>query len=407
MVACPGCSKRLPNHIHYCPYCGAAMAMPRRRGWWVWAMVIPTVTLLSGGVVWLAMRPIATPAPTPISMLPQTPIVANTAASPATPIPTLEQTTAPGKGLPTLAAAATVTPAPTRAVVPTLAPVPTKVSAWTQGRLAYLQKQSELHDLYILDLGAGGNTQPVLHPGESEFYLGPAWSPDGSQLALYTFAGRVLVTRPDSNTGPQSLADCSAPTWSPNGQQLVCHRRGESFFTVMDVNTGTLVRKVIHGMASAVLPAWSPTGAEIAFAMFQGERTGIWRVSVSGEAPVPLATTAFQNYAPAWSPDGQWIAYQSDLESADSEIWIMDREGKQARRLTHTAAGWSRAPAWSPDGQWLAFVSNQAGSIGADYGEIFVVSVRNGEVYQVTRTGGQVYDWRVTWGRSPAEIRSR
>jgi Tol biopolymer transport system component len=75
----------------------------------------------------------------------------------------------------------------------------------------------------------------------------------------------------------------------------------------------------------------------------------------------------------------------------------MDRNGQNSRRLTYTNTGWSRGPTWSPDGRWIAFVSNQEGSAGEGFGEVFVVSVDTGKLYQVTETGGQVFEWRVSW----------
>ena len=103
----------------------------------------------------------------------------------------------------------------------------------------------------------------------------------------------------------------------------------------------------------------------------------------------------------AWSPDGQWLAYQSNADSDHSEIWVMRPDGRDPRRLTVTAGGWSRAPTWSPDGRWLAYVSSRAGSLGDDYGEVFVVAVEGGEPVQITATGGRVYDWRVSWSSIP------
>jgi TolB protein len=117
----------------------------------------------------------------------------------------------------------------------------------------------------------------------------------------------------------------------------------------------------------------------------------------SGENTL-LAGDGDENYAPAWSPDGQWIAYQSNLKSANSQIWIMERNGQNARQVTDMG-NWSRAPSWSPDGNILAFVSDAEGSAGEDYGEIFLVSIASGEIRQFTSTGGSVYDWRISWNR--------
>ena len=153
-------------------------------------------------------------------------------------------------------------------------------------------------------------------------------------------------------------------------------------------------------MPAQFIPPGRPAATELVYSVIVGGQTSIYRASLgAGALPVLLAGDASENYAPAWSPDGQWIAFQSTLGSPLSDLWIMDRVGGSLQRVLYTdSAYWSRAPSFSPDGQWLAFVSNQAGSYGADYGEIFVVSLATGETRQVSHTGGLVYDWRVDWG---------
>jgi Tol biopolymer transport system component len=115
---------------------------------------------------------------------------------------------------------------------------------------------------------------------------------------------------------------------------------------------------------------------------------------------VALTTAGHENYAPAWSPDGVWIAYQSDSGrlSGHDEIWMLNPNGGIPRKITSTPKdAWARAPSWSPDGKWIVFVSNQNGSTGADYGELYVVSVDTGETFQVTHSGDKIYDWRPSW----------
>jgi Tol biopolymer transport system component len=170
-------------------------------------------------------------------------------------------------------------------------------------------------------------------------------------------------------------------------------------FNILDSRTSVLINSFLI-YASARHPTWSPTGNEIVYSVVNDNTTSIYRSGLSaGSVNILLAGDATENYAPSWSPDGQWIAFQSTLGSPRSDLWIMDRNGGNLRRVLYTDnAYWSRAPSYSPDGQWLAFVSNQAGSFGDDYGEIFVVSLVTGELVQITHTGGLIYDWRVDWG---------
>jgi Tol biopolymer transport system component len=193
------------------------------------------------------------------------------------------------------------------------------------------------------------------------------------------------------------IEPCNSPTFSPNGTQIICG--GEGHFRILNAENGALIRTLDVGV-NGWLPVFSPDGKEVAFAVFGEERsTSIWRIDAAGGQPVSLASEPFENYCPAWSPDGNWIAYQSSAVNAGSEIWIMDRNGENKRQITSTSGGWSRGPVWSPDGNWLAFVSTRSGSVGDEYGEVFVISLDNGKIFQVTNTDGTVLDWRITWGQ--------
>ncbi len=72
-----------------------------------------------------------------------------------------------------------------------------------------------------------------------------------------------------------------------------------------------------------------------------------------------------QPSSPRWSPDGKRIAYvltKADLEKSayDSNVWIIDADGKNDRQLTY-ARGADFRPRWSPDGKRIAFVSDRDG----------------------------------------------
>ncbi len=73
-------------------------------------------------------------------------------------------------------------------------------------------------------------------------------------------------------------------------------------------------------------------------------------------------TSAYDGSAssyPAWSPDGQHIAYQH-LSGTAIDIWVMNADGTGARRVSYNGG---EDPAWSPDGQRIAYWSNQTGQL--------------------------------------------
>lgn len=304
-------------------------------------------------------------------------------------------TTTTATATPTTVATATPTASPTVTVTPT------PQSDWRQGQLVYIVSGAGEKNVFRQDLSVEGERQPLWSPGTSRFLLGPQWSPDGERVTLYELGGEVYVVDAGNGQGRTSPQSCTSPSWSPDGTQLLCRASNPATFRIFDAGSGALVQSITRP-PSAVLPEWSPTANEIVYALLDGNASSIWRLSLENEVTQILAAGGAENYAPSWSPDGQWVAYQSRADSADSEIWIVDRNGQNRRRLTSTPPGaWSRAPSWSPDGQWVAFISNQSDSIDNEHGEVYVVRVADGATERVTFTGGSVYNWRVDWGPLP------
>ena len=83
------------------------------------------------------------------------------------------------------------------------------------------------------------------------------------------------------------------------------------------------------------------------------QRGEIVLVPLGGSPARALSADPADDRDPAWSPDGNWVAFASD-RSGDYEIYVVDRKGERLRRLTHDPAC-DLAPAWSPDGRMLLY----------------------------------------------------
>jgi len=366
----------------------ATVEIRPRKNWMIWigAGLIGLLCLAALATVGLAaVRMLgSTPGSTPTEFVAAPPQVGPAPIEPSTPTDSFISYT-PTVELPT------VTPA--------------AVSSWQQGKLVFLSSDNTIPNfIYWLNLANEDEAQLLYAPeNPSRIYLLAPWlSPDGNSLIYGNYYDTTIYNLTlDPIGSPRLVGKCQGPTVSPDGGRVICHVEGQNYFPVYDTRTGNLVDRITHGKDGAVWPAWSPDGTEIAFSVLESKKfaASVWKVSVSGGNPTLLAGDANEDYAPSWSPDSEWIAFQSNLTSDNSEVWIMRRDGSERRQITWSGNGfWSRGPCFSPDGQWLAFVSSQNGSIGADFGEVFIVSLATGEIHQITNTGGRVYDWRVTWG---------
>ena len=90
----------------------------------------------------------------------------------------------------------------------------------------------------------------------------------------------------------------------------------------------------------------------------QHERTkNLWLVPAEGGWPVQLTVSDQRQTAPAWSPDGKWIAYQSDYDGDEQwDIFLVSPKTGKVVNLTSTREIAETDPTWSPDGRYLAYL---------------------------------------------------
>lgn len=100
---------------------------------------------------------------------------------------------------------------------------------------------------------------------------------------------------------------------------------------------------------------------------------------------------------PQPSPDGKWISYtlttiNSLKDSRNSDVWMISWDGTQDIQLTNSPDGESRAR-WSPDGRYLSFLSSRQGTEVVKGGQVWLMDRRGGEAKRLTEIKGGVDDY--------------
>ena len=234
----------------------------------------------------------------------------------------------------------------------------------------------------------------------------PQLSPDGARVAFVMQSGeaRQVFTMPvfsGSRGDPATILwplrvtsgarSSESPRWSPDGRQLAFVN--DKAIVVAEAD-GANPRIVADHPAGNSMPRWSPDGSQLAFYSRRRGWSQIWVIAAAGGEPRRLTSAPEDNDDLQWSPDGSRLAYSSirgpDLNNRD--IYCVDLASGMERRLTDVTGCFDGAPSWSPDGNSIAFLSDMDGWI-----HVYIMAAGGGSRRQVT--SGRCEDGWPTLGR--------
>jgi Tol biopolymer transport system component len=143
-------------------------------------------------------------------------------------------------------------------------------------------------------------------------------------------------------------------------------------------------------------PIWTPDGSRVVYASSRSGALNIYLRAADGNGGEARLTTSVNAQAPCdWSPDGRTLYYAEDDPETRGDLWAVDVPAGRPRALLRSPAN-EREARISPDGHWVAYESDESGRP-----EVYVASL--GDVqqrWQVSPRGGT----RARWSATPGEL---
>lgn len=262
------------------------------------------------------------------------------------------------------------------------ASVTLKVSPRPTHDLIYSRWQDIESRIMHLGLQSDGLVPLALNAGSVS--RDPSPSPDGSQFVFAVSQTGMLgdeqndlyiVNRNGMNmrrlTSMPGIEDY--PQWSPDGTKILFRGIVDGASNIYTVNVdGTGLVNITAGLPADLTnrrePAWSPNGSKIAFIAVRDGQHKVWTIDTDGSNLTQVTTGGGFEMTPAFSPDGQKIAYTrynaANAQLGD-DIMIVSASGGTPTRLA--LPGDQRTPAWSPDGSLIAFSGTEVAGNARTY----------------------------------------
>ncbi len=217
--------------------------------------------------------------------------------------------------------------------------------------------------------------------------------PSNTQLSAYDRAGKQLEKV--GNAG-----DFLGLSLSPDDKRMAVARLdpdiGSYDLWIIELGNGRMLR-LTFDQTNETFPVWSPDGSHIVFTSNKnGEADLYQRLSNGAGSDELLYGSNNLKSACDWSSDGRFIVYEDRDPKGNLDLWVLPRSGDQKPFAVLQTPFTETKGRLSPDGRWIAYQSNESGS-----SQVTVQSFPpSGARFQVSTNGG----YQPKWSRDGKEL---
>ena len=229
------------------------------------------------------------------------------------------------------------------------------------GALLFSPREARLPKRTVVSMDRDGRRKPISESQRA--YRVPHFSPDGRRIAVgvesdvRSFSAMVVDIASDAWTLVGGREDYFPEAWMPDSQRLLLTSSGGQGLALAPLDGSASPKTLDVGEAQNLSVV--PDGSAVLFGrQRRAAQWDIWRLPLTdgGVAEPWLATESAEN-VPSVSPDGRFVAYQSN-DSGRSEVYVRAYSGSSGRHHVSTQGG--GRPRWSPTGSEIFFLSERS-----------------------------------------------
>jgi Tol biopolymer transport system component len=212
---------------------------------------------------------------------------------------------------------------------------------------------------------------------------------------------QIRVFRPDGSDQRSVIEESDqifSARWSPAGDSIYyLHGKGSttelSRISIKDKHAEPVA--IANGLQTGEFFTLSADGSRLAYTREYGH-SDLWQLRWQSAGAKPeikrLTSGTFHYGAPSFSPDGRWMSFVLGPNEDETNIYKMPSAGGEPVQLTYFEHATTTSPAWSPDGQRIAFVSDQNGTP-----RVWMISANGGTPQPLEKTNASNTNYDLAW----------